>query len=199
MEKAKNYLGFLSYFYEKHFSIKMNFFNELNGRDTFNGFSPAVCNESEHHLLFISQQLEIERVFDRINYFLKINFSQEFFNFDEIVNARALKGDYFVFIPQSPVFIERPLGGDASFNIEEHLTLLESLVFVLHCIDAKKDLSFLNYVLCGASKVERQSNTYIPALYYDNKSQELFIMYYEGFYAIKNLNKLKLIRLAALN
>ncbi|PKM91022.1 hypothetical protein CVU82_04320 [Candidatus Falkowbacteria bacterium HGW-Falkowbacteria-1] len=189
MEKIENSLEYWSHFYEKYFSIKTDFANKLIHCNIFNGAVSSMFDKDKHYLFFIPRQLDIEQVFSKINASLGINFPESFFDFNEVINIRDGKEDYFMVVSQKP-FVELPFGSTVDFNVKEQLTLLEALILVLYCIDIKKNLNFLEYVLCGASKIEKGRSVYMPAVHYDKQRNDVSVVCYDSFYAVKNLNKL---------
>ncbi len=172
-------------FYRKNFSIEKNF-SELR---------IASFDSQKYDLVIIAAGLFFDEILEKAEKVMGVKIKNELSFGGQIVSIREAETDYFVLVSKNLTKISF-LGSDqrATIRAKDQVTLNEGFLFLMAAFE-KRPKDFFSLVLsvfaCGASRLEGKRNILLPGLVYEKNSKTLHIVWYDGFYAEANLDKLQ--------
>lgn len=173
-------------FYRKHFSMETN----------FSGMKIPEFDDQKYCLVIIPAGLFFERVLEVAQKTMNIKIENSLTFGGKIASIREAEIDYFVLVSRNLTKLSFLGSGNISFRSKDQVTLTEGFVCMMMFFEKNfSEFSSLIFSVftCGASRLEGKRNVLLPGLVYDKTNKVLHIIWYDGFYAEANIDKLEVL------
>lgn len=169
---------------------RRNFFIEVD----FSGMNIPEFDNQRYYLVIVAAGLFFQRVIDVAGKTMNIKIEDNLTFGGKVASIREAEADYFVLVSRELTKLNF-CSGPMSFRAENQITLTECFLCMMMIFE-KNFIEFSNLLLsifiCGASRLEGKRNILLPGLVYDKNSKIIHIIWYDGFYAENNIDKLEI-------
>jgi hypothetical protein len=178
--------AYLENFYRRNFSIDAN----------FSGIKIPEFDDQKYFLIIIPAGLFFEKVLDVAEKIMGVRIENNLTFGGRIASIREAETDYFVLVSKNLTKLSFLGSGYVSSRAKDQVTLTEGIICMMIFFE-KNSSGFYNLIssifTCGASRIEGKRNILLPGLVYDKTNKIIHIVWYDGFYAEANIDKLEVL------